>query len=253
MKTVRASGFITSFVVSAIGAMAMLPSIPAHAGVVTLTGQNRSVLVTTSGAPISLPPEMQQQSAPDFGPFDASVSTLNFTQPLPGILSTVSQNSSITLTPDDATILDQANLGGSITENALPGQSDFSLSFTLSQPEPFTASYVGLYGDGRSIGQDGTIVNGEFTGPGAPGLMEPVDLHTYNRGEPLMYSGILQPGNFSIQANLDGTANTGFLSLTVDIGPAVPLPSAAWAMLATLPLICFAIRRYRRVAICSVF
>lgn len=223
----------------------------ARAGVVNLTSQTRYVLVTTEGAPVSLPAESQRQDAPDFGSFNGSVSSENFPQQLQGILQRISQSSSMTVTPDGAVIVDQSALHGSISFNALPARSFFDVQFTLTAAAPFDLTYVGLAGDGRFIQQSGTIINGSFTGPGAPGLLAPADLHTYTRGDLLHYSGTLQPGTFDVRADLNADENTGNVDLTLNIGPAtvgsaVPLPAAAWATFAALPLLGIALRRLSR-------
>jgi len=228
----------------------ILTTHPATAGIVTLDSQTRYVQITTDGAPIMLPSETHRQDSPDFTPFDASISSSVFHQSLPGILQRISQTSSMTVTPTGATIVDHSTINGSISFNPLPARSFFDVHFSLSQPAPFTLSYVGLYGDARFILNTGVIVNGSFTGPGAPGLLAPADLPTYNRGTPLLFSGTLPPGSFDIQADLNApNANAGNIDLTLNIGSAtqsVPLPRALLATLATLPLLALALLHFRR-------
>ena len=221
------------------------------AGVVNLTSQTRYVLITTDGAPVMLPSETHRQDATDFGPFTGTVTTDSFHQSLPGILQRVSQTSSMTVTPDGAAIVDHSTIHGSISFNALPAESFFDVQFTLLTAAPFDLTYVGLYGDGRFIQQNGTIVNGSFIGPGAPGALAPADLSTYTRGDPLHFSGTLQPGTFEIRADLNADANTGNVDLTLNIGPAsvgpaVPLPPALLTVLTALPLLAFALHRLKR-------
>jgi hypothetical protein len=224
---------------------------PATAGILTLDSQTRYVQITTEGSPLMLPPETHRQDSSDFTPFNASISSSVFQQPLPGILQRISQTSSMTVTSAGATIVDHSAINGSISFNPLPARSFFDVNFSLSQPAPFTLSYVGLYGDARFILNTGVIVNGSFTGPGAPGVLAPADPLTYNRGTPLHFSGTLQPGSFDIQADLNANANAGNIDLTLNIGsatPAIPLPRALFTTLATLPLLALAMRHFRRRA-----
>ncbi|HXE51883.1 MAG TPA: hypothetical protein VN541_02665 [Tepidisphaeraceae bacterium] len=237
------------FVVAVCGLL--VAGIPARAGVVNLTSQTRYVLITTDGGPISLPSETHRQDSADFNPFSATVTTDSFNQPLPGILQRITQDSSMTVSADGAAIVDHSTIHGSISFNPLPAESLFDVEFTLTQAAPFDLTYVGLAGDGRFLQQNGTIINGLFIGPGAPGALAPADLLTYTRGDPLHFSGTLQPGNFQIRADMNADANTGNVDLVLNIGPvsggsAVPVPPAVWSVLVAMPLLALTFHQLTR-------
>lgn len=207
----------------------------ARAGVVTLDSQSRFVLVTTDG--LTTPSQTIKQTAPDFGPFDARVSSAQFAQPVQGALQTAQQSSQISVGSAGVAIdVSSAASAPNIALSGLPFQSYFDLQFTLSEPATFTGTYQSTAGSRYGL-EPG--VNSTFTGPGAPGVLQaPLPALP-----PTQLSGTLQPGSFEILANLQnvsGSSSDLDLHLTI---AAVPLPPATWAALTALPLLAFAVYR----------
>ncbi|HSZ56330.1 MAG TPA: hypothetical protein VK797_11755 [Tepidisphaeraceae bacterium] len=207
----------------------------APAGVVSLDSQTRFVDVTTSGVPqAGLPVADKRIDAPDFGPFNQSVS-LNF----PFITQTASQNSTLTLTPDGmgAAIDATGSLSGEISLNGLNATNHFQVDFTLTQPEPYLLTYNGEVGDPRPTSPK-VFVPGFFLGPSAPGTLAG-DPHITEFFTVLTYSGTLQPGSYELRTEIHAIGFGSFDTHLAIGAAAVPLPPALWQMLVWLPVLLF--------------
>jgi hypothetical protein len=207
----------------------------ASAGVVTLVSQERFVDVNTTGIS-GLPQQDQRQSAPDFGPFNGSVS-IN----LATAAETATQSSTLTVSPDgnSASFIASGLIGEhSVSLSGLPASELFKVSFEVSAPAPYLLNYVGFVeiGNGR-FGMES--LPGSFTGPSAPGdfgTHPPFDTHL---------TGILQPGQYTLSVSGPGDGTNFNLDLEVGAA-AVPLPAACWAALAALPVAMLARRKLCR-------
>src|SRR5882724_8096587 len=200
---------------------------PSRAGVVDLVSQTRFVDVNTQNVPgLNVPPSDQRQDAPDFAPFDGSV-TLTFP---PGTNDTVTQHSTLTLTAGGAVFDAHGQMRNGASQNSLNGTTHFQVDFNLAAPEPFVLTYNGELGDLRSPNTD-SFVPGLFSGPGAPGALAG-DPHTINPTSVLTFSGTLQPGSFELLADVQAIGEGSFdLNLVIGTTSAVPLPPALWASL----------------------
>jgi hypothetical protein len=220
--------------------LGLLLTATTQAGIVTLVSQTRFVDVNTSGVTGFTTSSDQRMDAPDFNPFNQSVS-LSIVPPVAFANETVSQNSTITLDPagNALTINATGNLFSGVSSSGLHGTDHFDVTFSITQPEPFSLTYNAREGDPRSPSSE-KFVAGSFTGPSAPGALT-VDPITGNFFDTVTFNGTLQPGTYTLSTEVN-TIGDGSFTTNLTVGTAVPLPRALCAALVMLPLLMLGMR-----------
>lgn len=221
----------------------------------TYLSQTRTVSVKAHAAPLGEGPTdpavdtSQSQSAPDFGPFHASINTTangTATDPTDGEGFASAQQDSVlgtnTLQVSTTTLANGSAIDGMSFGNA---SSIAKVSFTVDSPTSYTLTgHLDLIGNAIATRYE---VIAEIKGPNGSELLPRIDAFEPpapgELGSPfdkaINQSGTLAPGQYFLDVEAigigpEGVRSESALTLTASSTPAIPLPSAAYM---SLPLL----------------